>query len=1058
MGRRFCPECLKECPADTGQCPVHRAEPLAVSTADPRCGEVIDGRYLLVDVLGRGGMGVVYRAWQSSTQRYIALKLMKPEYAADGEATKRFLRESRITASLRSPHTVSVYDCGSLTDGTLYLAMEVLSGRSLADIIRDEGPLPIDRICRLARQICLSLEEAHASQLVHRDLKPQNISVEAIAPGVEHVKVLDFGLAKPLHDDNVTLTAAGQLCGTPVYMSPEQIQCQPVSAASDLYSLGVTLYEMATGTWPFNAPNPTALYVMHCTAQPPLVTQRLGDTPANRALEAIILKCLAKVPRLRHATAAELREDLDRVPSDIRSPRPMDREPRPSPAPSIITGQDGSLQPSLHRPILVPPGDSLPPANRRRRHLLVAGGGILIVASLVAATWYMLRPADAPPPNAPVAHAAPAAVAWPESPRLLVLPFTGSPERTADRTLWPLFDRMIVNILEPDDRFLGRIQRVDPLLVEAWLQRNEVRGTLSPGMADSLAGTFGANVVLAGSLRRAEDGSVTVDAELRKAGTSDAILLTFSNASLLDASRDAARTIANTLAPVQGPFRLSDDRASAFLIDGDAGSAPLGTLDGTLISKQRFDRYQAVLDATPSALGPAWWMVLEDPFSAEAARPLCARADLAPDPSLRQFFLHVCNASTRPDACAGIDLPALSAKYPRLLGPMAEAMCLFRKGDLPAALQRAQEAFRNLDTRPLALHFITRIEHYDRTCDEVIVLRDRLLRAAPENASRWSAIGDWYARCDRFENATVAESVARALLTNDRRTNRTVAHNAMLVSFLQLDLDKAREWMEVLDQNKEPSATDGNAHIIRSLYYFLQGRYSDGLSTVREGMKAIETVHPNDYQRLALAYFYTSLYRGDLDGATWAASEMGRVFADRRDLGNRYHVHVMNLVLQAFRSSSPSRAATVERIRALAPTMLAQLGASGTQERDAAESFAFTALDQPAACEDLLHRATVDRNFLGGCRLLHARQLQAQGRFVEAEEQFRQALKDIIWARIVFLPYVPAALFGRAESLAKTGDRTGAVALWQRLRTNYKDADIDIPEVGQALERLKAGM
>ncbi|MCA9506657.1 MAG: serine/threonine protein kinase, partial [Myxococcales bacterium] len=197
---RICPQCQTVFQEDGVYCPHDRAALLTLRADDARCGQLIDGRYLLLARIGRGGMGAVYRAWQSSMDREVALKLLAEPVAEAPVALERFLREARVTAGLRCPHTVRVFDFGQLADATPYLAMELVEGVTLDQRLRDQGALPPAQAIEIVRQISLALEEAHGQGLVHRDLKPSNVMVTRLADGEDFARVLDFGVAKIMDD------------------------------------------------------------------------------------------------------------------------------------------------------------------------------------------------------------------------------------------------------------------------------------------------------------------------------------------------------------------------------------------------------------------------------------------------------------------------------------------------------------------------------------------------------------------------------------------------------------------------------------------------------------------------------------------------------------------------------------------------------------------------------------------------------------------------------------------------------------------------------------------
>jgi len=288
-----------------------------------REGELLaDGKYEVQNLVGAGGMGQVYRARHTMLRRTVAIKVLHPGLTADPKVEARFLREARATSLLEHRNSMQVLDFGSekRADGSrlLYIVMEYIEGRELSDIVRSEGPLAVERIADLASQVCAALFQAHEQGVIHRDLKPENIMildhVDDDGRQVERVKVCDFGIAKIQSNEEYDsgkgskLTEAGEVFGTPYYMSPEQARGQRLDARSDIYSLGVVLFELATGALPFVGENIMGVLAQQITDPPPRPSTVRPDLDPD--LERIVLQCLEKDPELRYQNVRDLRAEL----------------------------------------------------------------------------------------------------------------------------------------------------------------------------------------------------------------------------------------------------------------------------------------------------------------------------------------------------------------------------------------------------------------------------------------------------------------------------------------------------------------------------------------------------------------------------------------------------------------------------------------------------------------------------------------------------------------------------------------------------------------------------
>jgi eukaryotic-like serine/threonine-protein kinase len=318
-----CPKCGRKFDSDATACPddgtplradATVADPAApAAPADPLLGQVLDDKYRLDERLGEGGMGTVYRATHLLIERPVAVKVLSARLVADDTAKERFRREARAAGRLQHTNAVAVTDFGETREGLVYLVMELLEGRPLREVLAREAPLDPARAASLMLQISAAVEAAHDAGIIHRDLKPGNIFLVQRPDSPYIVKVLDFGIAKLATEGGEfslqdTLTGTGVMIGTPRYMSPEQCDGAQLTPASDVYSLGVILYEMLTGQTPFGGATPLALALQHSSESPRPPREVVASIPP--ALEAVVLRTLEKGAERRPADAGEFRREL----------------------------------------------------------------------------------------------------------------------------------------------------------------------------------------------------------------------------------------------------------------------------------------------------------------------------------------------------------------------------------------------------------------------------------------------------------------------------------------------------------------------------------------------------------------------------------------------------------------------------------------------------------------------------------------------------------------------------------------------------------------------------
>jgi serine/threonine-protein kinase len=324
---------------------------------------MLGGRYRMESPLGQGGMAQVFKGTDTVLGREVAIKILSLQYAKDQSFVDRFRREAQAAARLNHPNVVGVYDTGS-DDGTHYIVMEFVEGRTLADFLSSGGSLLPERAVELASSVCVALSEAHKAGIVHRDIKPGNIMVTR---GGE-VKVMDFGIARAASAETVTATAT--VLGTASYLSPEQAQGKPVDARSDIYSLGIVLYEMLVGRVPFGGDSAVAVAYKH-VQEPPEPPSRINPD-ISPSLEAVVMRALAKNPDNRYQTAEEFCADLDRV-----------RRGMPVAATPLLSETQAVAGPVTATRVQHPTG-VLPPEEQRSRWPWILIGILVLVGVLIA--------------------------------------------------------------------------------------------------------------------------------------------------------------------------------------------------------------------------------------------------------------------------------------------------------------------------------------------------------------------------------------------------------------------------------------------------------------------------------------------------------------------------------------------------------------------------------------------------------------------------------------------------------------------------------------------------
>jgi serine/threonine-protein kinase len=334
LNEKVCLECNRQFTGIVAACP-HDGTLLINVIQDPLLGTTLAGNYEIQEVIGHGGMGVVYKARHALMDRIVAIKMLQAQLISDSMSVKRFQQESKSASRISHPNVITVYDFGISPNGQPFIVMDYLQGISLADLIKNEGQIGVERSIKILAQACDALDHAHKMGVIHRDVKPTNFVLINYDEEKDFVKVVDFGVAKLMNSgpEGQRLTQAGEVCGSPVYMSPEQCTGGELDQRSDIYSMGIVVYETLTGKLPILGKTMVDTMSKHISEMPPSFALARPDLYIPERLEQVVFKALAKDPNDRHQTMDELRIDLENAiprpgksqvlrssPSDQRTP------------------------------------------------------------------------------------------------------------------------------------------------------------------------------------------------------------------------------------------------------------------------------------------------------------------------------------------------------------------------------------------------------------------------------------------------------------------------------------------------------------------------------------------------------------------------------------------------------------------------------------------------------------------------------------------------------------------------------------------------------------------
>jgi len=1064
-------------------------------------------KFEVLGVLGEGAVGTVLRVRHRELQRLLAVKVLTAR-TLDRERLIRFRREARVASDLEHPNIVRIIDFDRTPEGHPFLVMELLEGEDLGQPLDRGETFPLPWVVSRFAGVADALDRAHALGVIHRDLKPANLFLCQSG----RLKILDFGICHSAAEfDRVTET--GKLLGTPRFMAPEQIRGEPPLPQTDLFALAAILYGVLSGEAPFptnslgdlilrgreSRPVPLGRWLPELPAQVGEVLERaLAFAPEDRypsanqllaalaeaggltlpqsvpspvSLPAVPLPAAREAwpewgspPRLdavrggtppRGGSPPRLDALRGGTPPRGGSPPRLDAiggetppgggpvaEPAPPPSPSPpAAARRPAARPDLGGPSLDEPR---PRSQGARRRWLLFGGGLLLLGGVLLGLLLVF--ADRLLPSI-----TPALVpSWPATPRLLVAPLQSTPSRPTDRVLWPLADRLVINALEREERLLGQLTRVDPLLVEEEQSRRDLGPSLDEAEALEVARALQADVLFFGELSRAE-GLLVLRGVLRTLGGEPRQELTVTGMSLVEATANLASALGGALPPPRPrpgelPARLrglwlEDPESLPALLAVPAARDPVGPAPGsgsTAPARELGLVWEECLDALP-----------DTSCLSQLARRVQEQGALG-DPELQRFLREIGDATVRTDACAGLDLEQLGERYPQVLGPLARALCLERRGKLSDATAAARQAFERLSLRPRSRTLLSYLLAQTRTCGDQLPTREWMQRLLPEHAVGWSTLANWYALCEQPEPARERMRVARSLLGRSREADYRVAFNGALVALVDLDLAAARLWLGRMQTLAEPAHPDPDAYLLRSFALGLEGRTREALAVAAEGMAQLATRHSAGYYQLALSAFFLRLEEGQLVEAEELVTRLERLFVRPADdpLGH-YGAALLRLALQRRRGELDARA-LAQQLQERGAALVDQLGEVGAAERASHEALVLAHVGTREECAALLATAPATSEMLGGCRLRQAQLLAGQGRAVEALELYRRAIKEIVWTRYLYAELVPEALLGQARALEQLQRGAEARRVYATIVRNYSRGDRLLPALQAA--------
>ena len=953
----------------------------------------------VLGAIGQGGMGTVFRARHRGLDRFVAVKLLDRRLTErGGEFIERFEREARVAANLNHPNIVIIHDFDVSADGSPYIEMELLSGKVLREVLATAAPMPLGELVGLLRGVADALDKVHAAGIYHRDLKPDNLFLTSEGA----LKILDFGIIH-LVSDPAKLTGTGDLIGTPLYMAPEQLAGKGVTGASDVYALGLIVFEMLTGRLPFGGASLSD--IMRRVSEP---SPRASDVCAgvSPATADVIQKALAVDPQDRFRTATQFIEALAEEAVDAPGAGAIDADSSHGNSVAIARTQAPARSPF-----------------RSAVAVLVA------LALLLSGGFLVARVAGSRAPAAAlVRDHGPA--------RLIVVPFETHPDREVDKQLWPLTDRVLVNALTEADVRRRDVARVDPLLVAGEMKKREMTPPLTVDQARELAIALKADAFLHGRVLRT-GGLVRLEATL--SSVRDEARETYS-ADGADAF-SAARALISNLSSSH-LIRLRPDASSEPIVtEPPSGVVDVARLDASLAS------FVPGAAASADDLAARWVSVLRDPWSEEPYTAFSKAAAASNDDVLRDYAA-VLGHGLRPDLACEDGAKALADRYPRSMGALAPSLCSFRRMKAADAVARAEEAFADMRLRPIAALFLakTYAQAHDRKA--LVRFHERRVHLFPDDADAWSLLAMMHVEDGRTVDGRACMRVAESLY-DPARDGLRVAVNATRFAIRSEDMAAARSWVDKLGAAKPSGDSDEMFRaLLRATVLRLRGRFREASAVLEQARERLAAHHGDPYTEVATTLFYAYFAAGDETHATIVADDYAKLFPAETS-PDHWAAALLQLAVRAKWGRVPKREASKQAF-SLAERFEKSMPESGKRYRDGILCLWQSYMGDDAAATELLLQAQPENTLIGGCRFAAARLKAKEGKLADARALFARSRADMLFRANWYMELYLPALAGEADAAMRSGDTEGARVLYERIVAQYADADVDLAQVSHA--------